>query len=153
MGWLITNQPALSPLLLVSGGWMRKLELVFCGYTWDQYSYMIANRRGILIAYRGGLDSEGAVKLDEILYVDGAESLETLFESDQLCEIRKTLKHDEMLFFTYSEVIGELQNIVYTLNTKLKPLFPSVTINGVEIPISCKGACALFPELLLVKSS
>lgn len=42
---------------------MRKLELVFCGYTWDQYSFIIANRGGILIAYRGGLDIEGQLDL------------------------------------------------------------------------------------------
>lgn len=54
-----------------------------------------------------------------------------------------------MLFYTYSEIKGELQDIVYTLNAIIQPLFPSAMTNGAEIPISCKGACALFPELLL----
>lgn len=49
---------------------------------------MIAGRRGILIANRGGLDSEGSVRLDEIIYVDGAESLGALLESERLNKIR-----------------------------------------------------------------
>lgn len=140
-------------LPLVSGDWMRKVELVFCGYTWDQYSFMIAEKRGVLVVYRGGLDSEGAVRLDEILYVDGTDRLWTLLESENLCEIRDILRHDEMLFFSYSEVTCDLQNIVYTLNKSLQPLFSTMMSNGAYIQICCKGACALFSGLLLANSN
>ena len=68
---------------------MNCYNLVFQGYTWDDYFYYIANKPGILVAYRGSLDSEGAIKIDEILYVGEYDNNSTIYESDFLDEIRK----------------------------------------------------------------
>lgn len=51
--------------------------------------YVIGNKSGILVVYRGGLDSEGAVKLNEIVLVEEAEKISTIYESEKLKEIRK----------------------------------------------------------------
>lgn len=39
---------------------MRVVQLEFLGYTWEDYFYVISNKSGILVAYKGGLDREGA---------------------------------------------------------------------------------------------
>lgn len=33
---------------------MKEYKLKFQGYTWDDYFYVISNKAGILVAYRGG---------------------------------------------------------------------------------------------------
>ena len=68
---------------------MKQLELEFQGYTWDEYFYVIANKAGILVAYKGGLDSDGIPQMKEIFYVEEADEINTIYESTKLNEIRK----------------------------------------------------------------
>ena len=57
-----------------------QISLEFQGYTWDEYFYVIANKPGIVVVYKGGLDSEGAIRLDNIIYVDGADEIGQVYE-------------------------------------------------------------------------
>ena len=68
---------------------MKKYNLKFQGYTWDEYFFVIANKPGLVVVYKGGLDSEGAIRLDNIIYVDGADEIGQVYESKKLKDIRK----------------------------------------------------------------
>ena len=121
----------------------------FEGYTWDEYFYVIANKSGILVAYRGGLDNEGAVKLDEIIYVGEADELSALYESKQFTEARKTISKKDRLFFSYAE-IGKKDRADIT--RVIRDSLMSCSVNENKIPnvkLFCKGACALFPKKIL----
>lgn len=128
---------------------VKLYTLKFEGYTWDDFFYVIAGKSGILVAYRGGLDNEGAVKLNEIIYVDEADELSALYESEQFTEARKTISEKERLFFSYAE-IEQKDRVVIT--RALKDSLSSGTFkenNKSNVRLSCKGACALFPKELL----
>lgn len=124
---------------------MKQYNLTFQGYTWDEYFYMIANKPGILVAYRGGLDNEGAVRLDEIIYVDEADELGALYESKQFAEVRKNISNKDRLFFSYAEMKNEGRSDV---TSWLKHALLLKSSRKGELPkLDCnfKGACALFP--------
>ena len=132
----------------------RHIDLFFQGYTWDEYFYVIGNRSGILIVYRGGLDSEGAVKLDEIVLVEEAEHISTIYESEKLKEIRveTQLKGvNDRLFFSYAEVDDSIkEEVTKQLRYTLCPIDRKCDINNnINNRIKCKGACALFPKELI----
>lgn len=118
---------------------MKEIVLDFQGYTWDQYFYVIAHKSGILLTYRGDLDNEGAVRLKEILSVDGADNVGEFYESARMKDIRNTLKPGEMLFFSLAEIDGEEREI--SLNCLQQRLNKEeINYNG---NIVCKGACTL----------
>ena len=127
---------------------METIELEFQGYTWDEYFYVISNKSGILVTYRGELDSEGAVKLDEIVHVDEADEFGTLYESKQFAEIRKNVGNKGRLFFSYAEMKNggraEVTNLLkHALipNHYFEKEYP-------QINYTIKGACALFPQTI-----
>ena len=128
---------------------VKPYTLKFEGYTWDDYFYVIAGKSGILVAYRGGLDNEGAVKLDEIIYVDEADELSVLYESKQFIEARKIISEKDRLFFSYAEIEQkDRADITRALKDYLIPgSIKEIIITNVRL--SCKGACALFPKELL----
>lgn len=126
---------------------MRQYDLKFEGYTWDEYFYVIANKAGVLVAYKGGLDSEGAVKLDNIIYVGEADELNILYESHAFKTIRKQTGSQYRLFFSYAEmpkgnraeVTQALKNAIFRENSNN---------NNTNVNLICEGACALFPQEL-----
>ena len=124
------------------------MELKFDGYTWEEYFYVIANKAGILVAYKGGLDCEGAVKLDEIIYVDEADELSSLYESDDFKAIRNQIEPRYRIFFSYAEMPLE-GRIEVTHALKNAILKNGNNNNKTKVSISCEGACALFPNELL----
>ena len=127
---------------------MKQYELKFHGYTWDEYFYVIANKSGILVAYRGGLDCDGAIKIDDIVYVDGADELSLVYESRVFKEIRKHLDNCR-LFFSYAEMKKDgRDDVVKVLKQSLLPFCPEES-NLPQIKIICKGYCPLFPKELL----
>ena len=118
---------------------MKEILLDFQGYTWDNYFYVIAEKSGILLTFKGGLDSEGAIELDEIVSVDEAIKFSEIYESDKLREIRNKLKVNEMLFFSYAEAKKE-QRI--TVKDALIKRLSGDQRNEI-IVIKTNGACAL----------
>lgn len=126
---------------------MKHYNLEFQGYTWDEYFYVIANKSGILVAYKGGLDNEGAVKMNEIIFIDGADEISKIYESDSFKKVRRTVENGEKIFFSYAEMNNEgIEEVTKTLN---KYLIPSMDSKESVVKITCKGACALFPKEIL----
>lgn len=125
-----------------------QISLEFQGYTWDEYFYVIANKPGIVVVYKGGLDSEGVIRLDNIIYVDGADEIGQVYESKKLKDIRKKMSNTDRLFYSYAEMKAEnRKEVVSTLRGLLK--LESVNINISKLKITCRGACALFPKEML----
>ncbi len=125
---------------------MKKIILEFHGYTWDEYFYVIAHKHGILVTYKGGLDSKSFIRLDEILFVDEADELIKIYESEHLKEIRASLGSNDRLFFSFSEMDKEGRSyVVETLTEILRPRF-IFSKSKVKSHVSCIGSCALFPE-------
>lgn len=130
---------------------VKRYTLKFQGYTWDEYFYVIAEKSGILVAYRGGLDNEGAAQMKEILYVDDADEINTIYESTRFNEIRKRVGNTDRLFFSYAEI---KQKERAEISRAIKDsLFPnSIKKNKLlNVRLSCIGACALFPKELLLE--
>lgn len=113
--------------------------LDFQGYTWDQYFYVIAHKSGILLTYRGDIDREGAIRLKEILSIDGADNVGEVYESARMKDIRNTLLPGELLFFSLAEIEGEERDLCLKY---LKHRLNKEDINNVGSVIY-KGACAL----------
>lgn len=127
---------------------MKLYELEFQGYTWDEYFYVIGNKPGILVAYRGSLDSEGSIKLDDIVYVGGADELNLCYESRDFQEIRNQLDNFR-LFFSYAEMKLEgRDDVVKVLKHYLFATIPEER-DLPQIKIRCKGTCSKFPKELL----
>ena len=127
---------------------MKEYLLEFQGYTWDDYFYVIGNKPGILVIYRGGLDSEGAIKLEDIVYVDGADELIIVYESREFKEIRKQLDNCRF-FFSYTEMKKDgRDDVVKILKRYLLPK-NSEKCGLPQINVTCKGTCSLFPKELL----
>lgn len=128
---------------------MKVFTLKFEGYTWDEYFYMIAGKSGILVTYRGVLDSDGAVQMKEILCIDDADEINTIYESTKFDEIRKRIGNTDRLFFSYVE-IGRKERADITRAIKESLMSGSIKENKItDVRLYCKGACALFPEELL----
>jgi len=128
---------------------MKCIELEFQGYTWDEYFYAIANKPGILVVYRGGLDSEGTAKMKEIIYVDEADEINTIYESIEIGRIRKTIGITDRLFFSYAEMQSKGRTEVTKL-LKSSLMHGSSNENELStVRLTCKGACALFPHKIL----
>lgn len=127
---------------------MRKIELKFHGYTWEEYFYTIANRSGILVTYKGGLDCDGFVKMDEILLVEGADIIGDIYENKHLTQIRKNLYSGERLFFSFAEIEKGRDEVVEILNNLLIHKNSQLEFKK-TIALSCNGACSLFPEEIL----
>ena len=109
---------------------------------------MIANKSGIVVAYRGGLDSEGAIRLDNIIYVGGADEIGQVYESKRLKDIREKVPNTDRLFFSYAEMkVENRTEVVSTLRGLLK--LQGENIDTSKLKITCKGACALFPKEIL----
>ncbi len=133
---------------------MKNCELVFQGYTWDDYFHIIADKSGIMIVYKGGLDCEGAIKLDEIVFIGGSEKLNDLYESQDFYEVRRNINFGERFFYSYASTNREdRDDIVFALNEKILNSHRHKSTTGVDICLICRGACALFPEEFLSKES
>lgn len=125
-----------------------QISLEFHGYTWEEYFYVIANKPGIVVVYKGGLDSEGIIRLDNIIYVDGADEIGQVYESKKLKDIRKKMSNTDRLFYSYAEMKAEnRKEVVSTLRGLLK--LESENINTSKLKITYRGACALFPKEML----
>lgn len=128
---------------------MREIKLLFQGYTWDEYFHMISNKSGILVVYSGGLDSEGAIKMHDVIYVDDADELIIIYESEKFEEVRKSVGNYDRLFYSYVEMNQEGRADIKDLLRN--HLLPRTTVKDrfSDIKLKCQGACALFPKKIL----
>lgn len=125
---------------------MKHYKLDFQGYTWDEYFYVIADKQGILVTYRGCLDNEGSIKIEEIVCVGESDCLRLLYESKDFQVIRNKISGGDRLFFSYAEKNStDRKEVVDVLKHHLQP---NSNIESM-VKISCKGACALFPNEIL----
>lgn len=131
-------------------GEVKKIE--FYGYTWDEYFYVISEKRGVLVTYRGALDSEGALNIDEPLFIEGAKRLRDIYESAIMQEIRyEACLKGSKLFFSYAEIDENYSEIAAYLNEIIKPRYNN-NMGLTEMKMAlCKGACALFPDKIISK--
>ena len=127
---------------------MKEYKLQFLGYTWDDYFYVISNKSGILVVYRGNLDNEVAVRLDEIVYVDEADELGYIYASNEFKKVKERISVYDKLFYSYAEIDPtDREKIKDTLSHYLsdKGSYKS------SIKIECRGACALFPKEIAIE--
>ena len=131
---------------------MKQYDLIFQGYTWDEYFYVISEKRGVLVTYCGSFDSEGAVKMDEILYIEGAKRLREIYERSKMQEIRNEVSASGgKLFFSYAETDESYSEIAAYLNDIIKPRINNNREVTEKVSVLCKGACALFPDKIISK--
>ena len=127
---------------------MKIIELEFLGYTWEEYFYVIAEKSGILVTYMGSLDSEGAIKLEEILCVSEADRFSDILDTLS-CKFNKERLDNKRLFFSFAEIEKTSRTV---LAEALNDIIFSKTFGNKsfsDVKIVCKGACALFPKELL----
>jgi len=129
---------------------MKHYNLIFQGYTWDDYFYVIYGKKGVLVTYRGSLDSEGSIQLDEVLHIGGAKQLALIYESSCIKEIRRNIKAEERLFFSYAET-DKYEDAANNLIKAIHPKFNKVTDEACNHSFICEGSCALFPQILIDK--
>lgn len=125
---------------------MRTIDLYFWGYTWNDYKSQIDNTLGILLIYRGGLDSEGIPVMKELLYI-GYGTINRIVGSDKWQTIMSVLHPCDMLFYSYAEVDDSVvKDVLAVLIEKGKPKINDNIQNPVEVMIKCHGSCAFLDE-------
>ena len=71
---------------------MRKFELYFYGYTWEEYAFQISSFKGVFVVYQGRLDSEGGIDIKDILYVGFHNGIIDLYENGVINSIRQYIE-------------------------------------------------------------
>ncbi len=127
---------------------MKRYNLEFHGYTWDEYFHVIAHKPGILVVYRGGLDNEGAVRLYEIIYVDEADVLGDIYASNEFKKVKEGINVYDRLFYSYAEIDPTDRE---TVKDTLSRYLSAKKSNNSSIKIECHGACALFPKEIITE--
>lgn len=125
---------------------MKEIVLDFQGYTWDDYFFVISTKAGVLLTYKGRLDNEGKIVMEEILSIDKAEKFQTIYDGEHLAKIRKKLNPLDRLFFSYAKLTkDEADFVIQTIQNKKNNRETSIP----DIYIKLKGACALLDKYLL----
>lgn len=133
---------------------MKTIRLHFHGYTWEDYAFQISSLRGIFVIYKGKLDLEGAVLLQDILYIGYHRGIYEMYDEGCMDQIKNFVTANGRIFLSYAEVpAGEDGKVVERfLRKSIKPCFGGEeTVVSSEMQIVCGGACALFPKEILSK--
>lgn len=131
---------------------MKLVELNFYGYTWEEYSFQISSLQGIFIIYNGGLDAEGFVKLNQVLYIGYHKGLIELYDQKVFESIRQFVAPSERVFISYAEVLNDVvgNDLVSMINNAVKPLYMNKAIKNVyDYKLICKGNCDLIPKEII----
>lgn len=128
---------------------MKKIKLKFWGYTWEDYFYIIANKSGILICYKGYLDSEGDVKMKEIILVEEADKFSDIIESENFMNVTRETNKTDRLFFSFAEINGDERRQAKKILKNMLITKSDDTEYDNETVVTCTGACALFSKQLL----
>lgn len=135
---------------------MKEIKLRFYGYTWEDYAFQISSLRGVFIIYNGKLDYEGAVVLKDILYVGFHHGIYEMYDEGIMNKIKGYVDSTDRIFLSYAEVSDDDKGkeIEVHLRGVLKPRFGAEEVaRHSDLQIICEGACALFPNELLLKES
>ena len=135
---------------------MKEIRLNFYGYTWEEYAFQVSNIKGLFVIYKGQLDKEGFVSLQDILYVGYHHGIYEMYDEGCMNQIRHFIDPNDRIFLSYSEIPLDVDGkaVETILRNSIKPRFVRETeMIPSEIEIICDGACALFPEGLISKES
>lgn len=133
---------------------MRKFELYFYGYTWEEYAFQISSLKGIFVIYQGRLDSEGFIDIKEILYVGYHNGIVGLYENGVINSIKHYLEPGNRLFLSYAETptddVGD--NLASIIASVVKPKYnpKGVRNDFLDTQIVNKGYCKLIPENIII---
>lgn len=125
---------------------MKTVKLEFWGYTWESFKGQIPDSSYIYLIYRGYLDSEGFVKMSQLLYIDYAIMTE-LYESTMMSQIKKNLSSTDMLFFSYAKVDEDIaldvrNLLINRIPTPYNQAIPSPN----NLVIETSGNCEFVPH-------
>lgn len=96
----------------------------------------------------GGLDSEGAVRLDEIVYIGEADVLGDIYASNEFTHVNEDVNVNDKLFYSYVEMYQPDRKMV---KETLSHYLSAKGSNKSSIKIECRGACALFPKEIITE--
>lgn len=133
---------------------MKRFELYFYGYTWEEYVFQISSLKGIFVIYHGGLDLEGSVDIKDLLYIGYHNGIIALYEDGVMDSIKKFVKPGNRIFLSYAEMStnedGELISslIIQAANPKYKQVVRQSDLKNAIIII--KGNCKFIPEEIII---
>lgn len=122
---------------------MQKVVLDFWGYTWDEFRGLVGDLLGIVLVYKGRLDSEGFPKMEELLFIDYS-SINKIADSEVGRKIRGAIKDNDRLFFSYAEVSADLaHDVLSKLIYNNQPRYNNINTKSNNLIVVCKGCCEL----------
>ena len=128
---------------------MKRVELLFYGYTWEEYAFQISSLQGIFIIYRGKIDSEGFVVIEEVLYVGYHHGIIELYEQGIIESLKDYIASTERIFMSYAEVKLESVglDVASVIRNEVRPKYKSEETKKVsDYHLICKGNCELIPQ-------
>ncbi len=129
---------------------MKKFELYFYGYTWEEYAFQISSLKGIFVIYQGRIDSEGLIDIKDILYVGYHNGIIDLYDNGVINSIKQYLEPGNRLFLSYAETSTDedgkyLASIIASVvKTKYNP--EGVRSDFMNTQLVNKGNCKLIPN-------
>ena len=132
---------------------MKVIELNFYGYTWEEYAFQISSLQGIFIIYKGRIDAEGFIDLNQVLYIGYHKGLIELYDQNVIECIRRLVAPSERIFLSYAEVHSDVvgNDMASLINNEVKPLYKNKEIREVsDYKLICKGNCDLIPKEMIV---
>lgn len=128
---------------------MKEVELNFYGYTWEEYAFQISSLQGIFIIYRGRLDAEGFVELNQVLYIGYHKGIIELYDQKVFESIRQFVAPSERIFISYAEVHSDEvgNDLTSLINMEVSPLHMDKELRKVSnYKLICNGNCELIPK-------
>ena len=132
---------------------MRKIELYFYGYTWEEYAFQISNVQGIYVIYKGRIDADGLIEIKEILYIGYHKSFIDLYEQNVIEFVKEYLAPTDRIFFSYAEVRSEVfgKDVAALIINEVNPIYNNKNISKITgYDLSCKGEYKLIPKRIIV---
>lgn len=131
---------------------MRKFELYFYGYTWEEYAFQISSFKGVFVIYQGRLDSEGLIDIKDILYVGYHNGIIDLYENGVINSIKQYLEPGNRLFLSYAETSTDEDgdNLASIIASVVKPKYNprGGRSDFLNIQLVNKGYCNLIPNII-----
>lgn len=131
---------------------MRKFELYFYGYTWEEYAFQISSFKGVFVVYQGRLDSEGGIDIKDILYVGFHNGIIDLYENGVINSIRQYIEPGNRLFISYAETPtdDDGDNLASIISSVVKPKYnpKGVRSDLLNIQLVNKGNCKFIPNTI-----
>ena len=133
---------------------MKRIELYFYGYTWEEYAFQISGLNGIFVIYQGCLNSEGTINIRDILYIGYHNGIIGLYENGVIDSIKQFVEPGCRLFLSYAETPNQEDGknlasmIINIANPKFKQEIKRSNFQNAKIII--KGNCKFIPEEIII---